>query len=100
MIEYIIKYQNNYVSSYLFLKNIPTIISKGIEVAPLFASNVFTETFDYDEWPGTHSDNESYLRPFNHSIFELRHCYKEVFPEPEFDIIEEQEDTISINFED
>ena len=26
MIAYIIKYQNNYVSSYLFLKNIPTII--------------------------------------------------------------------------
>jgi len=38
IIEYICKYQNTYVSSYLFTRNIPTLIEKGIEVKGLFES--------------------------------------------------------------
>ena len=30
MIEYIVKYQNSYVSSYLFKKNLTTLLEKGI----------------------------------------------------------------------
>ena len=96
MIEYIIKYQNNYISSYLFLKNIPNIVSKGIEVAPLFASEVFTQTFDFDEWPGTHTDQQYYLRPYNEVIFDLRHCYKDVFPEPELGSLDDSNEDAKI----
>lgn len=78
------------------MKNIPSIISKGIEVAPLFASEVFTNTFDYDEWPGTHTDAEYYLRPFNDCVFDLRHCYKDVFPEPELGPIDDSDDNSKV----
>jgi hypothetical protein len=96
MIEYIIKYQNNYISSYLFLKNIPNIVSKGIEIAPLFGSEVFTQTFDFDEWPGTHTDEQYYLRPYNEVIFDLRHCYKAVFPEPELSALDESDENAKV----
>jgi hypothetical protein len=89
IIEYIIKYQNNYVSSYLFLSNLPDIMEKGISVAPLLNSNVFNNTFDYDEWPGTHVNKDTYLRPYNDSIFNLRDSYRIVFPEKEFASIDE-----------
>jgi hypothetical protein len=48
MIEYIIKYQNTYISSFLFKKNIPELLEKGIKLTDLFNSNVFSYTFDYD----------------------------------------------------
>lgn len=38
IIDYIAKYQNNYVSSFLFTKIMPTLISKGIEITPLINS--------------------------------------------------------------
>lgn len=75
IIEYIIKYQNNFVSSYLFLSIFPSIIEKGILVAELLNSQVFSKTFDFDEWPGTHTNKELYLRPYNDSIFNLRDSY-------------------------
>ena len=48
MIDYIIKNQNNYTASYLFNKNIPDLLEKGIELQGLFDSQIFTYTFDYD----------------------------------------------------
>ena len=41
MIEYIIKYQNNYTSSYLFMSNLPILLQKGIVLHELFSSDVF-----------------------------------------------------------
>ena len=32
IIDYITKYQNNFVSSFLFIKNLPILLDKGIEV--------------------------------------------------------------------
>ena len=90
IIDYIIKYQNNYVSSYLFLSNLPSIMEKGILIAELLNSEVFSKTFDFDEWPGTHTDSATYLRPYNDSIFRLRYSYPTVFHEPEFKSIDEQ----------
>jgi hypothetical protein len=55
----------------------------GIEVRELFDCNIFQLEFDYDEWPGTHTDEDTYLRPYNGSIYDIRHCYKDVFPEEE-----------------
>jgi hypothetical protein len=78
---YIVKYQNNFVSSFMFLKNFPALLEKGIQVKPLLESNVFNYEFDLDEWPSTHINNEVYLRPYNENIFQLRKHYTTVFPE-------------------
>ena len=39
-IDYIVKFQNNYQSSFLFKKNLHQIIAKGISVQSLFESKV------------------------------------------------------------
>ena len=41
IIDYIVKYQNNYVSSFLFERSIEILITKGVEVADLFKSKIF-----------------------------------------------------------
>lgn len=96
MIQYIVRYQNNYTASYLFLKNIPILLEKGIKLKELFESNVFTKTFDYDDWPGSHPNNETYIRPYNDSLFQIRYSYKKVFHEEEFrsmdEVAQEEED--------
>lgn len=38
IIEYVVKYQNNYSSSYLFTKILPTLQEKGIEISNLLKS--------------------------------------------------------------
>lgn len=63
----------------MFTRNIPTLIQKGVEVSPLFNSKIFSFQFDYDEWPSTHSDNKSYMIPYNDSIFDLRSNYQQTF---------------------
>jgi hypothetical protein len=89
MIDYIVKYQNNFVSSYLFLKNFPVLLEKAINVFPLLDSNVFSLKFDYDEWPSSHTNNDTHLRPYNDSIFNIRENYKVVFHEEEFRSIDD-----------
>lgn len=89
MIEYIIKNQNNYTASYLFHKNIPALLEKTIELHGLFDSKVFNHTFDYDNWPGTHLNDETIIRPYNDSLFHIRNSYKEVFYDKELRPIEE-----------
>ena len=51
IIAYLVSYQNNFYSHFLFLKNLPTIMQKGIYVEHLLNSNIINYTFDYDEWP-------------------------------------------------
>lgn len=85
IIEYIIKYQNNYVSSFLFLKNLQILIQKDIHIQGILESEIFNMRFDFDAWPGNHVNNEYLLRPYSYSIFRLRYHYKTVFPEQEFD---------------
>ena len=38
IINYMVKYQNNYTSSFLFAKIMPQLINKGVVVSPLFNS--------------------------------------------------------------
>jgi hypothetical protein len=38
MVDYIVQYQNNYVSSYLFTLNLPTFLEKGIICTDLLNS--------------------------------------------------------------
>ena len=90
MVDYIVEYQNNYVSSYLFTKNLPVFLEKGIHCHSLLDSQVFSRQFDFDEWPSSHTNDETHLRPYTGSIFKVRHAYKEVFHEDEFKTIQEQ----------
>ena len=100
MIEYIITFQNSYISSYLFAKIITSIIEKGIEIHKLLHSNVFTVTFDYDDWPTNHYNDEKVIKSYNGSLFGLRDNYKNVFHEPGFepmeDLAEDQFDATKI----
>jgi len=89
-----VKYQNNYTSSFLFAKILPRIIHKGVEVAALLNSNIFTYQFDYDEWPTTHTDQSLYMRSYNDSIFELRKKYRDIFWEDQFEIKNEEDEVI------
>ena len=89
IIDYIVKYQNTYVSSFLFTRNIPSLIQKGVDVATLFDSDVFYMTFDYDEWPSTHQESEDYMRPYNGSIFDIRKHYRQIFHEERFVVADE-----------
>lgn len=84
MIKYCVEYQNNYFSSYLFTSLLPSIINKGIDVFELLNSDIFTVTYDYDEWPGNHVNDAECLRGYSESFFHLRHKYRTVFPEEEF----------------
>ena len=60
------------------------ILEKGIELAPLLESDVFKFHFDFDEWPTTHTNDETTIRPYNQSIFNLRQHYLTTFPEEGF----------------
>ena len=90
MIDYIIKYQNNFVSSFLFKNNFTELLEKGLELSCLIEANVFRFQFDYDEWPSTHIDENTYYRPYNGSIFDIRSQYRQIFHEEKFiDVLEE-----------
>jgi len=65
IIDYIVKYQNFFVSSYMFQKNLPSLIEKGVSIRSLLDSDVFQFNFDLDEWPSTHYNPEELFRPYN-----------------------------------
>lgn len=79
MINYIIKYQNSYVYSYLFEDNLVDLLQKGINVSGLLNSDIFFHRFDFESWPAIHHCDLSISTHYNNSIFELRHNYAEVF---------------------
>lgn len=81
LIKYIVKYQNNFISSYLFLKNLPNFMEKGICIHDLLDSGVFNVTFDYDYWPANHNNDEICRRAFNGSFFDIRKSYDIIFPD-------------------
>lgn len=87
LLDYIVKYQNNYVSSYLFKTIFPKLIEKGIPLHDLLHSNVFMMELHYDEWIMNHTDESRVIKPYQDSVFSLRHSYNKVFPE--FESIEE-----------
>ena len=70
--DYIVQFQNNYISSFMFNKNLPNIVEKGIPISHIIESNVFMFEFDYDEWPMTHYNEETVIRSYNQSIFSIR----------------------------
>jgi hypothetical protein len=71
---------------------LPLILEKGIEIAPLLNSDVFTFEFDYDEWPMTHNNDERMIRPYNYSIFAIRQHYLTTFPDKSLERMPDQFD--------
>lgn len=67
----------------------PVLLEKGVTLYNLYNSDVFTITFDFDEWPGNHVHDEETIRQYRHSYFHLRHHYRTVFPEDHFKPIAE-----------
>lgn len=51
----------------------------------MIEANVFRFQFDFDEWPSTHIDENTYYRPYNGSIFDIRSQYREIFHEKKFE---------------
>lgn len=54
-------------------------MNKGVTLKPLLESAIFNHTFDYDEWPATNNNTKCILKPYNKSIFALRHEYPLIF---------------------
>lgn len=48
----------------------------GLDVTDLFNSQVYKSIFDFDEWPGSHPNQEKQIRAFNGSFFHVRHAYE------------------------
>ena len=97
MIAYIVKYQNNFVSSFLFTNNLVKLIETGIEIAPLLSDDcqIFRYKLNCDQWANNHTNDNTFLKPYNGSLFELGNKYNEIFKEPMFKHIDENEDTNS-----
>jgi len=91
LIAYIVKYQNNFVSSYMFLKNVPVLLDKGIALHDLLDSKVFNVVFDFDAWPGNHNDDEECIRAYTGSFFDIRQSYNEIFSD--FVPLEDQDES-------
>lgn len=68
----------------MFLNNIHQLVEKGVRMTGLLESEVFCFKFDFDEWPSTHVNAETYYRPYNGSIFEIRNHYRTIFHEDDF----------------
>lgn len=50
MVDYIIRYQNNFVYSFLFKNNLVEMINKGVRMYGLLNSSIMNTNFTYDEW--------------------------------------------------
>ena len=94
MVEYVVKYQDNFVSSFLFNKNLTTLMEKGVEIAPLLNSHIFCYKYDCDEWPSTHTDSTMCMRPYNDSIFDLRKKYNSIFSDDNLRVDDKDEDEL------
>jgi hypothetical protein len=69
IIKYIVKYQNSFAFHFLFDDIFLDLMDKGIVVAPLLESDIFRHTFEAEDYPLIHTNNEKQLMPYNGSIF-------------------------------
>ena len=95
MLDYCCKYQNNYISSFLFTKNLPSIFDKGVQIQELLDSSIFNFAIDFDGWPNVHLNDDRVLKHYNGSLFDLRGEFKNVFPEAKYQKIESTESLLS-----
>jgi len=71
IINYILKFQEHYSSSFLLIKCLPAIFVLDIELRPILDSKVFNLEIKYKEWPSTHSNPDTVMMPYNGSIFRI-----------------------------
>ena len=79
IIAYIIEYQNSFAFYFLFDDIFLELLEKGISVNKLLESDMFCHSFEVDDYPLIHQDNNYMIKPFNGSIFQLKGTYKQVF---------------------
>jgi len=46
-----VAFQNKWTSSFLFKKNMATLLEKGVVISQLLGAKIFSFPFDFDEWP-------------------------------------------------
>jgi len=51
MIDYIVKYQNNFAYFFIFHSNFIDLLNIGINVTGLLNSKIFCYELDFDHWP-------------------------------------------------
>lgn len=51
ILAFIIKYQNNFMHSYLFKDNLIQLLLQNVNVVPLMESNILMMQFSNEEWP-------------------------------------------------
>lgn len=79
ILEYIVKYQNSIMHSYLFEDNFIKMLTWDINVIPLLNSKILFEQFDFDQWPNIHHVDSRMIEPYNDSIFSVSQQYPKVF---------------------
>ena len=76
MIGYIVKYQNNYTSSFMFQKTFIRLMEKGIAVHKLLDSEIFRYKIDFDEWPYIFNELDEKLKAdeaaFNYDMVPMK----------------------------
>lgn len=59
----------------MLYKVLPKLIEKGIPTRSLLESNVFRYSFESEQWPVNHYNDEDHIRPYNDNIFLLHKKY-------------------------
>jgi len=75
IIKYITKHQNNLASAYLFKKNFRDLLELNVEgLKELLDSEIFMYSFDFDEWPSSHTNDAELSVPYNDNLFNIRYA--------------------------
>jgi hypothetical protein len=77
------------------------LIRKGISVRRILASDIFTMSIEFDEWPGVHGCSDVAMKPYNGNVFLLRSKYGSIFKEKKFrsmDVSELRGDEFDVDF--
>ena len=73
----------------------PKLLEQEVKIEDLLKSDVFSFSFDFDEWPTAHPYNKDDIRAYNFSIFEIRKHYRSVFCESEYEPMSMDEESNS-----
>lgn len=85
IIKYIVRYQNNFTSAFLFKNNLADLVERGFNLQSLLNSKVLTYEFEFEGWPSIHTNPEESIRPFNNNLFNIRSMYSSVYPGEKFE---------------
>ena len=75
MIDYMVKFQNEFVYAHLFRKNLLKLITTGVTMHKLLNSSILSHIITYTEWPDVHTDTRRIMAPYNGDLFRIRQSY-------------------------